>query len=52
MWMFYRHDIIFGLTSGWLSALLSFPINILSYIVAIGLILLGKRLFKYKDVTP
>ncbi len=40
MWRFYRHDAIFGLRFGWLSAFMSFPINLLSYVVVVGLILL------------
>ena len=45
MLMFYRHDALFGLSLGWLSGLISFPINILSYITVYGLILLSKKIF-------
>ena len=44
MWMFYQNDTIFGLTGGWLSALVSFPIDLLSYAAAVVLLLVGKRL--------
>lgn len=49
MMKFYQHDIMVGLTLGWLSAILSFPINILSYATVYVLILLGKRLFSVSD---
>ncbi len=45
MWLYYRTDASTGLFLGWLSAILSFPINVLSY-AALCLALLGsKRLF-------
>ncbi len=50
MWMYYRHDALFGLRLGWLSALLSFPINIIGYVFAVGLIYLSSRIFVMK--TP
>ena len=45
MILFYRHDIGVGLSLGWLSAIVSFPINILSYTVVSLLLLITKRLF-------
>jgi hypothetical protein len=52
MMMFYRHDIGVGLSLGWLSAIISFPINILSYIVVYILLLISKRLFLHRDKSP
>ena len=34
-----------GLTSGWLSAIQSFPINVLSYLVFCLLLFVGNKLF-------
>jgi hypothetical protein len=45
MLIFYRHDIEVGLILGWLSAIFSFPINILSYVVSYILLLISKKLF-------
>jgi hypothetical protein len=45
MWLFYRTDAISGLTSGWLSAVQSFPINVLSYVVFCLLLLASNKLF-------
>jgi hypothetical protein len=50
MWLFYKTDAMTGLNSGWLSALQSFPINILSYVAICSLLFLSSRLFsKNKD---
>jgi hypothetical protein len=48
MWLFYKTDAISGLTTGWLSAIQSFPINILSYVVFCILLILSKNLFSIK----
>jgi hypothetical protein len=45
MLLFYRHDIGVGLMLGWLSAIISFPINILSYGVAYTGLIGSKKLF-------
>jgi hypothetical protein len=45
MLLFYRTDAISGLNLGWLSALQSFPINILSYITFCFLLLASSKLF-------
>jgi hypothetical protein len=45
MMLFYRHDIGVGISLGWLSAIISFPINILSYTAVSLLLLISKRLF-------
>ena len=45
MWLFYRTDAMSGLTSGWLSALQSFPINILSYLAFCSILLLSRKFF-------
>jgi hypothetical protein len=44
MWLFYRTDAMSGLTLGWLSAIQSFPINLLSYLAFCSLLLAGKKL--------
>jgi hypothetical protein len=46
MMLFYKHDAIDGLNLSWLSAIFSFPINILSYVTVCGLLIVSKRLFK------
>jgi hypothetical protein len=51
MMLFYRHDAIVGLSLGWLSAIISFPINVLSYIIVCILLSVGKRTFIDKSVT-
>jgi len=45
MWLFYRTDAMSGLSSGWLSAVQSFPINVLSYAVFCLLLLATNKLF-------
>ncbi len=45
MWLFYRTDAISGLTSGWFSAIQSFPINVLSYVAFCLLLFASKKLF-------
>ncbi|MBI5352026.1 MAG: hypothetical protein HZB50_05260 [Chloroflexi bacterium] len=45
MWLFYRTDAMSGLTSGWLSAIQSFPINILGYVAFCLLLLMSRKLF-------
>jgi len=45
MVLFYKHDAIGGLNLSWLSAIFSFPINILSYVAVCGLLVISKRLF-------
>lgn len=47
MMLFYKHDVMVGLTLGWLSGLLSFPINIISYVAVCGLLVINKKLFFY-----
>ena len=51
MMLFYRHDAIFGLSLGWLSAIISFPINILSYVTVCVLLFINKKLFIYKSAS-
>jgi hypothetical protein len=51
MMLFYRHDAIFGLTLGWLSAIISFPINILSYAIVCLLLFFSKKLFLGKHLA-
>jgi hypothetical protein len=51
MMLFYRHDISVGLTLGWLSAIISFPINLVSYSTVYGLLLIAKRLFLQKSAN-
>ncbi len=48
MWLYYRHDAMFGLDLGWVSALLSFPINILSFVLTYALVLLSKKVFLHE----
>jgi hypothetical protein len=43
--MHYRYDAMFGLSLGWISAIASFPINLLSYITVYLLLLFSKKLF-------
>jgi len=43
--MHYRYDAMFGLSLGWLSAIISFPINILSYSTVCLLLFFSKKLF-------
>jgi hypothetical protein len=45
MWLFYRTDALSGLKLGWLSAIQSFPINILSYVVFCSLLFASRKLF-------
>jgi len=45
MWLFYRTDAMSGLTSGWLSAIQSFPINVLSYTAFCLLLFASQKLF-------
>jgi hypothetical protein len=45
MWLYYRTDAVSGLNLGWLSALQSFPINILSYTVFCFLLWSSRKLF-------
>ncbi len=45
----YQYDAMFGLNLGWISAIASFPINILSYTAAYLLLLLSKKLFLEKS---
>jgi hypothetical protein len=48
MWPYYRHDALGGLMFGWLSALQSFPVNILSYIAFCSLLLATYQIFTPK----
>jgi len=50
MMLFYRHDITVGLTLGWLSAIISFPLNLVSYSTVYALLLIAKRLFLQKSI--
>jgi hypothetical protein len=45
MWLFYKTDAMTGLSYGWLSALQSFPINILSYVAFCSLLMASRKLF-------
>ena len=45
MWLFYRTDITSGLGWGWLSAVQSFPINVLSYTTYCLLLFASHKLF-------
>jgi len=45
MWLFYRTDAMSGLKLGWLSAIQSFPINILSYVAFCLLLFVSRKLF-------
>ena len=45
MWLFYRTDAMSGLTTGWLSAIQSFPINVLSYTAFCLLLFASHKLF-------
>ena len=45
MWLFYRTDAMSGLTLGWLSAIQSFPINVLSYTAFCLLLFASQKLF-------
>ena len=47
MLLFYRHDAMVRLSLGWLSAILSFPINALSYASVCILLLIGRKLFLF-----
>jgi len=48
MMLFYRYDAVFGLNSGILSAVISFPINIISYTTVCTLLFISRRLFLEK----
>ncbi len=50
MWLFYRTDAMSGLTLGWLSAIQTFPINILSYIAFCLLLLGSTKLFTIQSL--
>jgi hypothetical protein len=50
MWLFYRTDIMSGLKLGWLSAIQSFPINVLSY-TAFCLLLFASHKFFSNTVS-
>ncbi len=45
MWLFYRTDAMSGLKLGWLSAIQSFPINVLSYVAFCLLLFVSRKLF-------
>jgi hypothetical protein len=45
MWLYYRTDAIDGLKGGWIAALQSFPINILSYIAFCSILFASRKLF-------
>ena len=47
---YYQYDALFGLRLGWLSAIYSFPINILSYISVCALLFVNKKLFFDKSM--
>jgi len=47
---YYKYDAMFGLRLGWLSAIISFPINILGFATVGGLLFISKKLFSEK--TP
>ena len=49
MWLFYKTDALSGLKLGWLAAIQSFPINILSYIAFCSILLACYRLFSTGD---
>ena len=49
-WIITETNALNGLTWGWLSALQSFPINILSYLVFCSLLLASRRLFSDVNV--
>jgi hypothetical protein len=51
MMLFRRTDIINGLSYSWLSAAQSYPLNILSYGVYCGLLLLNKKFFLRELLT-
>lgn len=44
----YQYDAMFGLNLGWMSAIVSFPINILSYTAVYLLLLLSRKMFLEK----
>ena len=52
MMLYYQHDAMFGLNLGWISALISFPINILSFAVSYGAILVSKKVFQREGKEP
>ena len=45
MWLFYKTDALDGLKLGWLAAIQSFPINILSYLAFCSILFIGYRIF-------
>lgn len=49
MWLFYKTDALSGLKLGWLAAIQSFPINILSYIAFCSILLVSYRLFSSEE---
>jgi hypothetical protein len=49
MMLFYKHDVMVGLSLGWLSGILSFPINVLSYVSVCGLLMINRRLFLFNS---
>jgi hypothetical protein len=49
MLFYYKFDTMTGLHLGWISAIVSFPINVLSYIVVYVLILIGKGFFLHQS---
>jgi hypothetical protein len=51
MKLYYLTDAIFGFRMGWLSAIISFPINILSYVTVCMLLFINKKLFIHKSAS-
>ena len=49
MMLYYQHDAMFVLNLGWISAIVSFPINILSFAFSYGVILVSKKVFQHED---